>query len=276
MGEKYIKMSNMTGNITPPTAVLVTGGFDPIHSGHIEYFKQAKKLGDKFIIGLNSDEWLKRKKGRFFMPFEERKAILENLKDVRAVIAFDDSDDTANAAIEAVLEVGHDVVTFANGGDRNETNIPEYEKFENHPFVKFAWNVGGGKKNSSSWILQEWKEPKTERAWGYYRVIYEAGDEVKVKELTVQPGKQLSMQRHKERAEHWFVYYGKASVYTLNVSSDMELDRVYNAHESLHIDKGKWHMLANETQSPLKIIEIQYGTKCIEEDIERVALLGYD
>ncbi len=256
-------------------AVLVTGGFDPIHSGHIQYIKEAGKLGDKLIVGLNSDEWLTRKKGRNFMPFEERKAILENIKGVSSVIGFNDSDGTANAAIETVIDYGNDVI-FANGGDRDETNIPEYDKYFEHPFVKFVWNVGGDKKNSSSWILQEWKEPKTDRAWGYYRVIYEAGDEVKVKELTVQPGKRLSMQRHKERAEHWFVYYGKASVYTLNVSSDMELDRVYNAHESLHIDKGKWHMLANETQSPLKIIEIQYGTKCIEDDIERVALLGYD
>ncbi len=268
-------MSNMTGNVTQPAAVLVTGGFDPIHSGHIEYFNEAKKLGDKFIIGLNSDEWLIRKKGRFFMPFEERKAILENIKDVRAVIEFDDSDNTANAAIETVLEYGNSVI-FANGGDRNETNIPEYEKFANHPFVKFAWNIGGDKKNSSSWILQEWKEPKTKRSWGYYRVLHESGKEVKVKELTVEPGQRLSMQKHEERAEHWFVSEGKASVYTLNVSSDMELDRVYNAHESLHIGSGSWHMLSNETKAPLKIIEIQYGNKCIEEDIERVAVVGYD
>ena len=127
-------MSNMTGNVTQPAAVLVTGGFDPIHSGHTTYFNEAKKLGNKLFIGLNSDEWLIRKKGRFFMPFEERKAILENIKDVRAVVEFDDSDNTANAAIELVLEYGNSVI-FANGGDRNETNIPEYKKFSDHPFV---------------------------------------------------------------------------------------------------------------------------------------------
>ena len=261
-------MSNMTGNVTQPAAVLVTGGFDPIHSGHIEYFNEAKKLGDKFIIGLNSDEWLKRKKGRFFMPFEERKIILENIKGVRAVIEFDDSDNTANAAIETVLEYGNSVI-FANGGDRNETNIPEYEKFANHPFVKFAWNIGGDKKNSSSWILQEWKAPKTNRPWGYYRVLHESGREVKVKELIVAPGQRLSMQKHKDRSEHWFVDSGTATVYTLNASTDEELHGVYTKHKSLEIPAGMWHMLVNESDEPLKLVEIQYGTNCNEEDIER-------
>ena len=60
--------------------VLVTGGFDPLHSGHISYFKEAKKLGDKLVVGLNSDEWLTRKKGRPFMPFKERLKIIQNLK----------------------------------------------------------------------------------------------------------------------------------------------------------------------------------------------------
>ena len=73
--------------------VLVTGGFDPIHSGHIEYFNSAKRFGDELIVGLNSDEWLTRKKGKAFMPFKERKAIIESLKMVDKVIDFDDSDD---------------------------------------------------------------------------------------------------------------------------------------------------------------------------------------
>ena len=62
------------------TIVLVTGGFDPIHSGHIAYFKAARKLGDKLIVGVNSDAWLNRKKGRAFMPFSERSDIIHNLK----------------------------------------------------------------------------------------------------------------------------------------------------------------------------------------------------
>ena len=72
--------------------VLVTGGFDPLHSGHIEYFKSAKALGDELIVGLNSDAWLTRKKGRAFMPMSERKAIIEALSVVDKVIDFDDTD----------------------------------------------------------------------------------------------------------------------------------------------------------------------------------------
>ena len=79
--------------------VLVTGGFDPLHSGHIEYFKEAKKLGDKLVVGLNSDEWLTRKKGRPFMTFRERLALIKEMTIVDDVISFDDSDDSACGAI---------------------------------------------------------------------------------------------------------------------------------------------------------------------------------
>ena len=77
------------------------------------------------------------------------------------------------------------------------------------------------------------------------------------------------MQRHQKRAEHWFVSEGEASVYTLDSSTDMELRGKYKLHESLHIGTKEWHMLANETDKPLKIVEIQYGEECVEEDIER-------
>ena len=72
--------------------VIVTGGFDPLHSGHIAYFEAAKQLGDRLVVGLNSDAWLTRKKGRPFMPMSERRAIIENLNMVDRVIEFDDSD----------------------------------------------------------------------------------------------------------------------------------------------------------------------------------------
>ena len=86
-------------NISMSNVVLVSGGFDPLHSGHIAYFKEAKKLGSKLVVALNSDEWLTRKKGRPFMPFEERAAIVKELKVVDEVIGFDDSDDSACQAI---------------------------------------------------------------------------------------------------------------------------------------------------------------------------------
>lgn len=249
--------------------VLVTGGFDPIHSGHIAYFKAARTLGDMLIVGLNSDEWLERKKGRAFMPWNERLCIVNNLQMVDEVFTFDDEDGSARAFIRQVRAHYPDAhLIFANGGDRTADNIPEMDIQDDN--LSFEFGVGGeDKKNSSSWILTEWKAPKTERHWGYYRVLHEDGAAVKVKELTVDPGKTLSMQRHKERAEHWFVVEGIASVYTLNSSSDHELVDKYTRHQSLHIPRTQWHMLANETAQPLKIVEIQYGTNCVEEDIER-------
>jgi cytidyltransferase-like protein len=252
--------------------VLVTGGFDPLHSGHLAYFEEAKKLGDKLIVGVNSDDWLTRKKGRPFMCFEERASIIREMEIVDKVIGFDDSDDSACQAIFHTLSThGNIQLIFANGGDRTNTTTPEYATYGDHPNVEFAFGVGGeDKKNSSSWILDEWKAPKTERTWGYYRVIHEYDQHTKVKELAVPPGNKLSMQRHQERSEHWFIAEGTATVYTINTSStDVETLGVYNQHESLHIPVGTWHQLANEHDTDLKLVEIQYGTNCVEEDIER-------
>ena len=252
------------------TIVLVTGGFDPLHSGHIAYFKAARELGDKLIVGLNSDKWLERKKGRAFMPIRERVNIVKHLRMVDHTVLFDDGDGSAKEAIRnARLLYPHAKIIFANGGDRSKDNIPEMDSGVDN--VEFVFGVGGeDKKNSSSWILEDYKHPKTERQWGYYRVLHEYGNTVKVKELTVNPGKMLSMQRHKDRAEHWFIARGQANVYTVNRrSTDYELLGTYKEQESLHIDNMEWHMLANETDKPLQVVEIQYGENCVEEDIER-------
>ena len=154
--------------------VLVTGGFDPLHSGHLAYFKAAKSLGDKLIVGLNSDEWLTRKKGKPFMPFHERIEIIRGLSVVDEVISFDDSDDTACGAIYKTLATksGSQII-FANGGDRTDENIPEMQIYGDTHYVRFVFGVGGeDKKNSSSWILKDWKAPKVEREWGHYRELY--------------------------------------------------------------------------------------------------------
>jgi len=251
--------------------VLVTGGFDPIHSGHIEYFNDAAHLGDYLIVGVNSDNWLINKKKQAFMPLNERLKIVQNIKSVDEAITFNDSDNSARNAIRKVMLKFPDAeIIFANGGDRNANNIPEMDIEDPKKRVKFVFGVGGeNKMNSSSWILQEWKAPKTERQWGYYRVLHEQGNEVKLKELTVDPGKKLSMQRHQDRAEHWFVAEGTATVYTLDRGSDVDLHGTYDKFRSLHIGKQEWHQLCNETDKPLKIIEIQYGDNCIEDDIER-------
>ena len=93
---------------------------------------------------------------------------------------------------------------------------------------------------------------------------------MKVKELTVDPGKMLSMQRHGKRSEFWFVTHGEATVYTLDSSTDLDLIGRYTANEHLWIKTNQWHQLVNENSEPLRLIEIQYGEDCVEEDITRL------
>ena len=248
--------------------VLITGGFDPLHSGHIAYFKAAKTLGDMLIVGLNSDDWLVRKKGAAFMPWNERLCIINNLSMVDEVYTFDDDDGSAKHFIQQARAHYPDAeLIFANGGDRTKDNIPEMDVIDSN--LSFVFGVGGeDKKNSSSWILQEWKAPKTERQWGYYRVLHEVPG-MKVKELTVNPGCSLSMQRHNLRAEYWIVSEGQAAV-NRATPLDFELaPAVLDKHDQLHVAVQEWHQLTNPYEHPLKIVEIQYGEQCIEEDIER-------
>ena len=135
--------------------VLVTGGFDPLHSGHLAYLKAAKKLGDKLFVGINSDDWLCRKKGKNFLPEQERHEILSSIRYVDGCILFNDQDDTAIEAIKNIrMLFPFAQIIFANGGDRTSDNIPEMI-FED---VEFVFGVGGeDKKNSSSWILKKYE-----------------------------------------------------------------------------------------------------------------------
>ena len=258
--------------------VIVSGGFDPIHSGHLHYIKAAKHITEHksstvLIVGLNSDAWLERKKGKAFMPFEERAAILNNLYDVDAVIQFNDDDDTAIELIKRCRRVYPDTeIIFCNGGDRTEQNIPEMEdeQLKNDNMLTYKFGVGGNtKKNSSSWILDDFKAPKTDRPWGYFRVLHEPNKHVKLKELTVEPGQSLSMQQHFKRKELWFISEGAANVYALDVNGERKLRGIYTKFDTLEIMDQEWHQLCNEQKDPLKVIEIQYGLECSEEDIKR-------
>ena len=252
------------------TIVLVTGGFDPLHSGHLKYFREAKKLGDMLIVGINSDLWLTKKKGRPFMPVWERYEIINNLEMVdQTVVVADDADGSCSTFIKETLELfPEDKIIFANGGDRTHLNIPEMSIKDDN--LSFAFGVGGfDKANSSSWILTEWKAPKTERPWGYYRVLHEVPG-MKVKELTVNPGQKLSMQRHSERSEYWIVSEGEATVHRQMSSGYAMPSTILEKHKETHIPVGEWHQLSNPSDTvPLTLVEIQYGESCVEEDIER-------
>ena len=247
--------------------VVITGGFDPIHSGHIAYIESAAKLGDLLIVGLNSDAWLEKKKGRAFMPWEERAAVLRAIKHVHSVEAFPDDHlgSARNLLIELKRSYPYAEIIFANGGDRTQENIPEMDVAG----IEFAFGIGGeNKANSSSWILQEWKAPKTERPWGYYRVLHDVPG-TKVKELTLEPGQGISLQRHAERAEYWHVSEGRVSAQSFMDNGYAMPVKVLHKHDSYHVPVTEWHQLTNTFDEPCKIVEIQYGRRCVEEDIER-------
>ena len=250
--------------------VLVTGGFDPLHSGHIAYFKEAKTLGDHLVVGLNSDDWLTRKKGRPFMPFAERAAIIKELACVDEVIGFNDSDGTACNAIGQVLATKGSSwrVIFANGGDRDILNSPEYTTYKDNKDVKFAFGTGGANKaNSSSWILKDWAQPTTERSWGKYTVL-DNNIGWQVKELAFNTNSALSDQRHFHRSEHWHVVQGEIKM-DLEFQNQYTTSKVYKTGSSIDIPVKTWHKATNVGNETAKVIEVWLGDKLTEDDIER-------
>ena len=134
--------------------VMVSGGFDPVHIGHVRMIMEASKYGE-VVVAINSDSWLTRKKGYVFMPWEQRAEIMSAFKHVSAVISFDDEDNTACDAIRKFKPT-----YFANGGDRGRENTPEQSVCEELG-VEMLWSIGGSDKpQSSSWLVNKMKENK--------------------------------------------------------------------------------------------------------------------
>ena len=252
---------------------VVSGGFDPLHSGHINLLESASAHGDRLVVLLNSDEWLTRKKGRPFMPFEERATILERMSMVDNVFGVDDRDGSVTKGLRDVKKAFQDTAqdvefVFCNGGDRGKDNIPEME-VEGY---KFEFSVGGDNKaNSSSWILKEWKYPTERRVWGEFSNLFE-DDVCKVKELVLEPGKGISYQKHFKRDEIWFVSKGGCTVKHGRLENNPEVCEYYDlsTDQVFIIRKGEWHQLSNKTTENCHIIEIQYGVDCTEKDIFRL------
>tara|TARA_B100001093_G_C26735975_1_gene974471 strand:- start:92 stop:874 length:783 start_codon:yes stop_codon:yes gene_type:complete len=249
--------------------VIVSGGFDPIHSGHISYFKSAKSHGDFLVVALNSDKWLINKKNKFFMPFEERKIIIENLSFVDLVIDFDDDDagSATNALKKVKMMYPNDNIAFANGGDRSKGNISEMSV----DGIEFLFGVGGDdKKNSSSWILKKWKYCFEERSWGsLYNIFVDKDKETKVKELIVNAKQGMSFQRHFKRSEIWMVSKGSCVINFSDDDPNIKKSIQLNKFDHYLVPKEGWHQITNPFDKECRLIEIQYGEECTEEDIER-------
>jgi len=133
---------------TPYTTVCVSGGFDPVHIGHLRMIREASKFGHVIVI-VNSDDWLMRKKGYIFMPFEERCEIIQGFTATGTTTFVDDSDGTV---CEALHRIKPDY--FANGGDRKTDNTPEMDVCEKLD-IEMLWSIGGGKIQSSSTLVTD-------------------------------------------------------------------------------------------------------------------------
>ena len=131
--------------------ICVSGGFDPLHVGHVRLIESASEHGAVFVI-LNSDEWLMRKKGYMFMTFDERKEIIQSMRSVHDVVEVNDNDGTVCEALKRIRP--H---FFGNGGDRLSDNVPEVELCKELG-IKMIFNLGGEKIQSSSDLVQSYKE----------------------------------------------------------------------------------------------------------------------
>lgn len=245
---------------------IVSGGFDPLHSGHLAYLKEAAKLGDELWVCLNSDAWLTAKKGKPFMSFKERKAVIKALRYVHQVIDFDDSDGSCIQGLKKIAKQNpHAKLIFCNGGDRTRYNIPE----SSVPGIELAFGVGGmNKKNSSSNILSSWKNNSEQRSWGAFTTLLSKSN-IKVKELVVKPKQGMSFQRHLQRSEVWFIHEGSCKVYFQNKESINPQVIILNAGDIFEVPILAKHQIVNETNEPCAIIEIQIGERVDEYDIER-------
>lgn len=134
--------------------VAVSGGFDPIHIGHVRMIREAKKLGDELVVILNNDNWLRDKKGVPFMPEHERKEIIEAIEGVDRVILTEHAPGDTDRSVCHILRKVQPHI-FANGGDRKPDGdpVPEVELCDELG-IEMVYNIGkGGKVQSSSWLI---------------------------------------------------------------------------------------------------------------------------
>ena len=251
---------------TPPynsfSSVCVSGGFDPVHPGHINLLNAAAAYGPLTVI-LNSDEWLIRKKGYRVMSWEDRARIVGAIRGVVDVVPVDDSDGTICEALRRIVPN-----YFAKSGDRTPTSMPTAELQTCQALgIEILYDVCPYLPYSSSHIVgpAQVKEEAVWRKWGSYEVLDEGHysdpiyPQYKVKRLDIGPGQRISLQKHHNREEHWVVVRGQG-----------EMRVVYKTGSYVHVPREGWHQIINlDKSTPLILIEVQMGQECQEGDIER-------
>ena len=240
--------------------IVVSGGFDPLHIGHVRMLKDADALsGGRVVVLLNTDEWLKRKKGYVVSPFAARKEMIEAV--LKPLIHR--AKDADGTVVESLKGLSGKWV-FANGGDRGRDNTPEAQWCKDNG-VPLLFGLGGEKVASSSEMMRT-DHPPVQTPWGSYTVLAE-GPGYWVKRIVVCAGHRTSIQRHRDRKER-FVHvggYGRVSVFE-NVP--YVPDELVPGMEVLVLN-GKWHRLEAKGDSDLEVVEIATGDPH-EDDIERL------
>ncbi len=246
--------------------VAVSGGFDPLHIGHVRMFQAARTLGDRLVVILNNDNWLKDKKGFVFMSARERAELIGAFSFVDAVVVTDDRPGGKNLGVGRALARLKPAV-FANGGDRKNTrDIAEAAVCKKYG-IKMAFNVGtGGKVQSSSWMIHAARKPasRTLRPWGEY-YGWDSGKGWNLKTIYVKPGKRLSLQYHRRREEWWLLLQGDASAVVHAASGERTV--ALKKGEVFRVKKKQVHRLASKRGGI--IVEVAYGD-FDERDIVRL------
>ena len=245
--------------------VAVSGGFDPLHIGHVRMFEAARKLGDKLVVIMNNDHWLRMKKGFTFMPQKERAEIIRHLPFVDKVVFTDHKKgDTDKSVSRTLAKVRPDI--FANGGDRFSKNVPEVAVCKKLG-IKMVFNVGqGGKVQSSSWMINNSRRPasKTIRPWGEY-YGWDEGSEWNLKTIYIKPKKRLSLQYHHHREEWWLLVEGDA---TATVHEGKKILTIpLRKGEVFRVGKKQIHRLSSKKGGV--VVEVAYGP-FDENDIVRL------
>ena len=245
--------------------VAVSGGFDPLHIGHVRMFKEARTLGNKLVVIMNNDNWLRAKKGFTFMSQRERVEIIRSLPFVDKVVLTDhkkgDKDMSVCHSLAKVRPA-----TFANGGDRVSKNVPEVALCKKLG-IKMIFNVGhGGKVQSSSWMVNAARRPasKSVRPWGEY-YGWDSGEGWNLKTIYIKPKKRLSLQYHHHREEWWLLVEGDATAVVHEGKKSLTIP--LRKGEVFRVQKKQVHRLSSKKGGT--IVEVAYG-KFDEDDIVRL------
>jgi len=253
--------------------VAVSGGFDPLHIGHVRMFEAARKLGDKLVVILNNDNWLRDKKGFAFMPAKERAEIIKKFPFVDKVVITDHKpSDPDRSVVRALRKIMPAI--FANGGDRDTKDAKKKSSSLNadHAFckehgIRVLFNVGhGGKVQSSSWVVRDAARAfnRSVRPWGEY-YGWDSDKGWNLKTIYIKPNKRLSLQYHHHREEWWLLVAGDALATFGEGKKSVVIP--LKKGEVLRVGKKQVHRLSSRKGGV--VVEVAYG-KFDEDDIVRL------